>query len=188
MFCKGENMKLERFKEKDNKRIGIILFTIVCILLVSGVILYRTFAIFEVRTNQNVIRGTVEDPGNIYFAFYQKNEDGNYEIKKDMPSKGSGYYFNSKESYCAINGAKDDSIIPWFDKDGWAVTVTGLKTSRTKCNLYFEKGENLIGKINELPKEAVNSGKDGLYSIPHNDAEITYTDDETKKNELKKMS
>ena len=63
-------MKLERFKERDNKRIGIIVFTIVCILLVSGVILYRTFAIFEVKTNQNVIKGTVQDPGNIYFAFY----------------------------------------------------------------------------------------------------------------------
>ena len=53
-------MKLKKFKERDNKRIGIIVFTIVCILLVSGVILYRTFAIFEVKTNQNVINGEVQ--------------------------------------------------------------------------------------------------------------------------------
>ena len=52
-------MRLEKFKEKDNKRIGIVVFTIVCILLVSGVILYRTFAIFEVNNNFNVINGEV---------------------------------------------------------------------------------------------------------------------------------
>ena len=187
MFCKGENMKLEKFKERDKKRIGIIVFTITCILLVCGAVLYRTFAIFEVKTSQNVIKGKVEDPGNLYFAFYQKNEEsGDYEIKKDMPQKGSGYYFNSKESYCAVNGVKDDSIIPWFDKDGWAVTVTGLKTSRTKCNLYFEKGENLIDKISSLLITAEDGGETGLYKVTHEDAKITYTDDETKQNELKK--
>ena len=67
-------MRLKRFKEKDNKRIGIIVFTLVCVLLVSGVILYRTFAIFEVKTNQNVIKGTVQDPGDIYFAFYKDDQ------------------------------------------------------------------------------------------------------------------
>ncbi len=102
-------MKLKKFKERDNKRIGIIVFTISCILLVSGVILYRTFAIFEVKTSQNVIKGTVQDPGNIYFAFYQKNEEtGNYEIQKDMPDKNSGYVLDEEKSYCGVNGDKDD--------------------------------------------------------------------------------
>ena len=63
-------MKLERFKERDNKKIGVIVFTLICLFLISGAILYRTFAIFEVRTNQNIINGTVQAPGNIYFAFY----------------------------------------------------------------------------------------------------------------------
>ena len=87
-------MKLKKFKERDNKRIGIIIFTIVCILLVSGVILYRTYAIFEVKTNQNVIKGTVQDPGNIYFAFYVNNE-----IQKDMPKKESEYVLDEEASY-----------------------------------------------------------------------------------------
>ena len=73
-------MKLKKFKQKDNKRIWIIVFTIMCILLVSGVILYRTFAIFEVKKNQNIIKGTVQDPGNLYFAFFKDNE-----IQKDIP-------------------------------------------------------------------------------------------------------
>ena len=101
-------MKLEKFREKDNKRIGIVVFTIVCLLLVSGVILYRTFAIFEVKTNQNVIKGTVQDPGNIYFAFYQKNgENGEYEIQKDMPNKDEGYVLDEEQSYCGVTGEDD---------------------------------------------------------------------------------
>ena len=136
-------MKLKRFKEKDNKRIGIILFTITGILLVSGVILYRTFAIFEVRTNQNVIKGNVQDPGDIYFAFYQKNEEtGEYEIKKEMPQKGEGYDLDKENSYCGVNGNKDDNIFPTLNRDTWSIVVTGMKTSRTKCNLYFKKTYN----------------------------------------------
>ncbi len=65
-------MKLKSFKKKDKKKIGIILFTITCILLITGVVLFRTFAIFEVNSNFNVINGTIEDPGDIYFAFYVK--------------------------------------------------------------------------------------------------------------------
>ena len=170
-------MKLKRFKERDNERIGVIIFTLVCIFLISGAILYRTFAIFEVNTTQNVIKGTVQDPGDIYFAFYVDNK-----IQKDLPSKDSGYIFNSQASYCGVNGGKDESIIPWFDKEEWSVTVTGMKTSRTKCNLYFEKGENLKNKISSLA--TVEEG-DGLYRVTHEDAEITYTEEVEKQNMLK---
>ena len=129
-------MKLERFKERNNKRIGIIIFTIVCILLVGGVILYRTFAVFEVKTNQNVIKGNVQDPGNLYFAFYQKNEEnGEYEIKKDVPNLSDGYVLDEVQSYCGVSGEKDTDIEVYLSEDGY-IKVKGMKTSRTKCNCY----------------------------------------------------
>ena len=53
-------MKLKKFKERDNKKIGVVVFTLVCLFLISGAVLYRTFAIFEVKTNQNVINGEVQ--------------------------------------------------------------------------------------------------------------------------------
>ena len=120
-------MKLEKFKAKNNKRIGIIVFTIVCILLVSGVILYRTFAIFEVRTNQNVIKGTVQDPGNIYFAFYIDNE-----IQRDMPQRDSGYILDEEASYCGVTGENDSNIKVSLTED-WKIVVSGVTSSRTKC-------------------------------------------------------
>ena len=184
MFCKGENMKLEKFKEKNNKRIGIIVFTIVCILLVSGAVLYRTFAVFEVKTNQNVIKGKVEDPGNIYFAFYQKSEDGNYEIKKDMPNKNEGYVLDEEQSYCGVKGEKSSNIKVSVNED-WKIIVSDVTTSRTKCTLYFKKGEKLIDILKSEFIQQDNSGKSGIYEVTHDDATITYTEDSIEISNLK---
>ena len=79
-------MKLEKFKEKNNKKTGIIIFTVCCVLLIAGVYLYSSFAIYEQNQNFNVINGTVEDPGDLYFAFYVDDV-----ISTTMPSKDSGY-------------------------------------------------------------------------------------------------
>ena len=165
-------MKLKKFKNTNKKGIGVLLFTILCVLLVCGAVFFRTFAIFEVKTNQNVINGSVQDPGNIYFAFYVDDK-----IQKDLPSKDENYVFNSQKSYCGVLGEKDDFIKLWWNRDDGSVIVSGMQTSRTKCNLYFEKGENLIDKINNLP---VAESGDGLYIVTHEDATIDYTEDNEK--------
>ncbi len=151
-------MKLKKFKERDYKRTGIIAFTIMCILLVSGVILYRTFAIFEVRTNQNVIKGTVQDSGDIYFAFYKDNQ-----IQKEMPKKEEGYVLDESKSYCGVTGENDSQIKVFVTEDNM-IHVSGVTTSRTKCNLYFIKGAYLLGKGVPI----VESGE-GLYEVKHDD-------------------
>ena len=63
-------MKLERFKEKDSKRKFIIIFTVCCILLLAGVILYNSFAVFTEEEQFNVINGEYLDPGDLYFTVY----------------------------------------------------------------------------------------------------------------------
>ncbi len=167
-------MKLKRFKERDHKRTGIMIFTIVCILLVSSVILYRTFAIFEVKTNQNVIKGTVQDPGNIYFAFYVDNN-----IQKEMPQKGSGYILDEEASYCGVTGENDHDIKISLTED-YTVQVSGMTSSRTKCNLYFVSGAFILGK----PINAVTSG-DGLYEVTHEDINGTINDTGFKETEFR---
>ena len=164
-------MKLKKFNEKDSKRIGIIAFTITCILLISGAILYRTFAIFEVKTNQNVIKGTVQDPGNLYFAFYVDNV-----IQKEMPDKDSGYVLDEVQSYCGVNGEKDENIEVYLTED-WFIHVGNMKTSRTKCTLYFVKGKFFNGKGIPVVEEG-----NGLYIVEHTDSEL---DDEWKKTEYR---
>ena len=127
-------MKLKRFKERDNKRIGIIVFTIVCILLVSGVIIYRTFAIFEVRTNQNVIKGKVGDMGDIEFAFYKDDA-----LVKEVPKKDEGYSLDTSSSYCIdMTTGKQISNVNWND-ERWSIELKDITTTKTKCYLHFKK-------------------------------------------------
>ncbi len=159
------DMKLKKFKEKNHKKIEIIFFTITCILLISGVILYRTFAIFQVDTTQNVINGSIEDPGDIYFAFYK---DGN--IQKEMPKKSDGYILDEKQSFCGINGTNADSIKVSMTEDE-VIHVSGVATSRTKCNLYFVKGVYILGK--GIPFETES---DGLYEVKHDGVTGTIND------------
>ena len=142
-------MKLKKFKERDNKRIGIIVFTIVCILLVSGVILYRTFAIFEVKTNQNVIKGTVQGMGDIEFAFYIDDK-----IVKEAPSKDNktSYVFDEESSTCT-NGAS-----VYWDYQRWGPNVSNLTQTKTKCYLKFKTEYNesiLNGAVPKLKDELV---------------------------------
>ena len=67
-------MKLEKFKQRDPKKMGIILFTVVCVLLITGVFFYTSFASFETHDEFNIIKGTVGSNKDLYFAFYVDNE------------------------------------------------------------------------------------------------------------------
>ena len=120
-------MKLEKYKKKDLKKTGIIIFTIACILLITGVFLYTSYASFETRENFNIINGNVQEQGDLYFAFYI-----NENISKTMPKKGEGYSLDQEKTTCT-NGASIE-----FDPIEWAVKVVNMTTSKTKCTLYFK--------------------------------------------------
>jgi len=125
-------MELKRFKEKNRKKESMILFTILCILLIGGVFFYSSFALFEVKEEFNVIKGNVENPGDLYFAYYVDDV-----VTLDMPNKDSGYTLSSKSS--CTNG-----VTLSFDDENWTLLVNYSNykqetSSRTKCTLYFEE-------------------------------------------------
>ena len=121
-------MKLEKFKQKDPKRIGISIFTGVCILLIAGVFFYTSFASFEVKENFNIIEGTVGNNGDLYFSFYVENE-----ISSKMPQKGEGYVLDTEKTTCTKGASVE------FNTTEWAVKVVNMTEKGTKCNLYFRK-------------------------------------------------
>ena len=160
-------MKLKRFKKRDNKRIGIIVFTVVCILLVSVAVLYRTFAIFEVKTNQNVINGSVQSMGDLEFAFY-KDVDGKDTIVKEVPTKDEGYSLDTSSSYCVdlLNNQKVSNVN--WDNERWGPYLSNITTTKTKCYLHFKQiyqEEELHGAIPDLgngrlvPVQILNNDK-----------------------------
>ena len=117
-------MKLEKFKEKNVKKTGIIIFTVACILLIAGVFFYTSFASFESNATYNMIEGTVVAPPDLSFTFYR---DG--EASDEMPAASEGYTFQS--ATCDPSEATVD-----FDETEWSVKVLYM-TSSTTCDLYF---------------------------------------------------
>ena len=165
-------MKLQKFKERNKNQKYIIIFTIACVLLITGVFLYKTFAIFQANLNEDIINGSIEDPGDIYFAFYY---DGS--IQKNMPDKSKGYVLDEAKSYCGVTGGNDSNIKVFVTEDNM-IHVSGVTTSRTKCNLYFVRGVYILGK--GIP--IVESGE-GLYEVKHDD--VTEINEGFKTNEYR---
>ncbi len=144
-------MKLERFKEKNNKMIGVLLFTIICILLIGSVILYKTFATFEVNHNFNIINGTVQDMGDLEFAFYV--DDKLVKNINEIPKKDSDYSLDTSSSYCIdlLNNKQVSTV--HFDYENWEVRLKNIEATKTKCYLYFKQiyqEEELNGAIPDL--------------------------------------
>ena len=106
-------MKLEKYKQRNPKKIGIAMFTIACVLLIAFVFIYSSFASFQTNETRTFINGDVVDPGDLYFAFYV---DG--QISKTMPGKDDGY---SLVSSTCTNGAS----VEWLN-DEWAPKILNL--------------------------------------------------------------
>ena len=131
-------MKLQKFKGKNNNRKIIIMVIFLSVLLLSGIYLYSSFAVFSEEKKFNVINGTVSDPGDIYFAYYV---DG--KITRNMPSQNTGYTLNTEKSKCT-NG-----VIPNWDNAGWKFIgdysgYNATDYTRTRCDLYFEKTSKVV--------------------------------------------
>jgi len=127
-------VSLEKFQEKNKRKSQIIIFTIVCIMLIAGVFLYQSYALFETKNNFNIISGNVGNPGDLSFAYYVNNE-----IVLEMPNKESGYILEEKSN--CNNGVK----VSW-DYENWIAQIDysnykAEETSKTKCNLYFREKE-----------------------------------------------
>lgn len=139
----------------------IVMVTFFSTLVLSGIYLYSSFAVFNEEKHFNVINGIVQDPGDVYFAYYVDNN-----ITRDFPKQNTGYTLDLEKSNCT-NGV----TITWND-DMWAVTLNysgynATDYTRTKCNLYFEK--ILVGTILSLSE--------------NKDANLVY--DETDDNNLR---
>ena len=120
-------MKLEKYNQRNPKKIGIAVFTITCVLLIAFVFIYSSFASFETNETRSFINGNVVDPGDLYFAFYV---DG--VISSTMPAKGEGYVLDKEKTTCT-NGA----TVEWL-ADEWAPKILNFTQTRTKCTLYFK--------------------------------------------------
>ena len=175
------NLKLKKFKEKNTKKTGIILFTITCILFITGVFFYTSFASFESRETYNLMEGTIQSPGDIYFAYYI---DG--VASQNAPLQNTEYTLDESSSNCT-NG-----VIPSWNHSTWEFqgnysNYNSSDGSSVKCNLYFIKNQTVFTALGELSvypytpdftksacdDEACESHEKGIYAMT-TDAGTTY--------------
>ena len=143
-----------------------------CILLVAfgAIFLYKSYALYEEKKDFNVINGQVEEPGDLYFAYYV-----NGTISKDVPTKDSGLTLDTTKSSC------NSGVTVSWDDDNWHAildysTYTANSTTRTKCTLYF-KEKPVAGKdvLTYVKKNASSSSTD-VYTVPNKTSDsCTYT-------------
>ena len=140
----SDNLKLSKFKEKNPKKTGIIIFTIACILLIAGVFFYTSFASFESKETYNLMEGNVQSPGDIYFAYYIDEV-----ASQNPPLQNTEYTLDASTSNCT-NG-----VIPSWDYASWSFLgdYTNYQPSNntaTRCNLYFIKNQTVSTALGEL--------------------------------------
>ena len=116
----------------------ILLFASLSILLAAGVLFYKSYALYEEAKDFDVINGTVEDPGDIYFAYYI---DG--EISREMPGQNTGYTLDETKSNC------NNNVTVTWDNASWEAKVnhknySATTNTRTKCTLYFNKTSKTV--------------------------------------------
>ena len=127
-------MELKKYKDNNYKRKSYVILVIGFLLLsVSSYLFYKSYALYEEKKDFDVINGTVEDPGDIYFAYYI---DG--VISRNMPLQNTGYTLDTAKSNC------NNGVVPTWDNAGWKFigdyhNYSATTNTRTKCTLYFNK-------------------------------------------------
>ncbi len=176
-------MKLEKYKESHRKR--KIIYSLVGLILLSlGIFLfYQSYAFYEEKKNFDVINGTVEDPGDIYFAYYI---DG--VISRNMPLQNTGYTLDETKSNC------NNGVVPTWDNASWEAKMnyknySATTNTRTKCTLYFSKTaktlKTALGNIevnsytpdftkSACDNDSCESHEKGIFETKDNDGKPTY--------------
>ena len=138
-------MEFETLKKSHLKR--NIIIGVIVVLIISAVILNFTRAKYRVTQSIPLVNGTINySLADLNAVAIYINTDSGYTKSDTIPE--SGYVLNEEESYCTVDGERDDTISLSYNVDTKSLSVTPMTTQGTKCYLYFdEKG---ITNVEEL--------------------------------------
>ena len=165
-----DSYHLEKYKEPHKKRKMIYFLSTLMILSLGIFIFYKSFAFYEEKKDFNVINGVVEDPGDLYFAYYVNNT-----ITRDFPTKDSGLTLDTTKSSCTSG-----VTISW-DDEKWEANLNYSNyqknsTTRTKCTLYFKDKPPLATTLLNNLVSGANKSSTDVYTVPDKTSDsCTYT-------------
>ena len=153
-------MKLKTFHEGNKKKQMIIIGGMIVFLLMAGILIYRTYAIYQEKQDFDVIKGNVPEQNyDVMISYEVKDEHGNINSTKAMP-EGAHWAVDVSCNYGE----------GYFDYDQWNVVIQS-KDSRTKCKLIFTPNRSPLKEYG-IRDPLVESGE-GLYEVRHNGVDIT---------------
>ncbi len=121
--------RLEKFI-KNKKQKQILIGTIIgLVVLIGGITLYRTFAMYKTEKSFDVIKGVVPD-----FRNYSKNDVNLIALKINGESTN---VVPQKADYEEITVECDNEATGTWDKENWSLTVSNLKKIPTSCSVNF---------------------------------------------------
>ena len=167
---RGVLLSLKKYKEPHKKRKMIYFLSTLMILSLGIFIFYKSFAFYEEKKDFNVINGVVEDPGDLYFAYYVNNT-----ITRDFPTKDSGLTLDTTKSSCTSG-----VTISW-DDEKWEANLNYSNyqknsTTRTKCTLYFKAKPPLATTLLNNLVSGANKSSTDVYTVPDKtSSSCTYT-------------
>ena len=176
-------MEFRKYKDRNKRKLYMLIIISFLLISFGNYLFYKSYALYEEIKNFDVINGSVEDPGDIYFAYYI---DG--EISREMPIQNTGYTFDNDKSSCT-NGVK----IIWNHSTWQGITdytnYSATSNTRTKCTLYFNKTTKTISTIlgnievnsytpdftkSACDDETCESHEKGIYKTTDYDGNPTY--------------
>ena len=141
-------MKFEILKRSHLKR--NIIIGVVCIAIISAVVLNFTRAKYRTTQSIPLVNGTIN------YSLADLNIVAITIDGKEVDTIPDGNYELTSESYCTVNGKKDNNVKLSYDSATKGLSVTPMTSKGTKCYLDFNKKSTLKDTI--LVNNSVNSG------------------------------
>ena len=117
-------MKLQKFEKSKNQKRKVISSIIGIILLLGGIIIYRSYALYEEEKEFNVLKGTIPDFG-YDIKMLSVVVDG--EKSKTIPERGL---------YQANVECSGERTIGEWDYNAWNLVLKNVE-SNARCNINF---------------------------------------------------
>ncbi|MCI8394375.1 MAG: hypothetical protein HFH86_02705 [Bacilli bacterium] len=138
-------MEFKAFQEKKHKRTIMIIAGISTFVLLVGIIIYQSYAMYEQINEYDVIKGDIPSFMSDYDVKVSVVIDGQFQA--EIPGKESGKAIEKIE--CTNN-----AIATW-DYINWSIQVKNLNNTKTKCQLFFKTKykENILNGTDPVLKD-----------------------------------
>ena len=133
-------MEIETLKHSHVKR--NIIIGVVAVFIISAIILNFTRAKYRSVATTPLIHSTIN------YSLADLNIVAITVDGEEVNTIPTGNYELTEESYCEVNGVRDDSVELTYDSNTQTLNVVPFTTKGTKCYLYFDVDNSMT--IQEL--------------------------------------